>query len=137
LSFLLLGCTQLFGLLRGYECHCSGKAVLTLADHCHKPHGTAHLEAPAPLGDPSHSAADCQFSDEDNDYHAALRADSESLLPVSLAAPTATWALLAALPALETRMAPPAVLAGTRRIELTACRPPPSIEAARTVVLLI
>lgn len=41
LALLALGWAQVFGMMRGYVCDCSGKAEITGFDHCHGVHDHA------------------------------------------------------------------------------------------------
>ena len=86
---------QVFGMQRGYACHCAGVLHITAVDHCHGPHSEGchdHDHA-----DPCHSSDDHADREDTHEHDAiveSLTAHQASIVPIATPEPAlAAWAM--------------------------------------------
>jgi hypothetical protein len=121
---------QAFGIERGFTCKCTGIKILTQTSHCHGPHGQQCHS----LGD----RRDCSHSDEaegNREEHDSVNVEllmraTQEAQPII--APTV---LLALLPRFE--IVTPEMKVCSVGLVVEAGRPPFTVTAARSVILLI
>ena len=138
LSVLLIGCLPLLAATLGYECRCTGRTVLVQVNQCDGPHGEWCLKAQVAHSNAAASGHEGHGSPVpgDTEHHTAVQNGSDGLAPPVQVASAVTPMLLAVLPGHELWSPRPSPALVASR-ELSASRPPPSIEVARTVVFLI
>lgn len=130
-----MGCLPLLAATLGYECRCTGRAVLVTVDHCDGPHGEWCLEETGTAHGHEHDGEGSPAG-EDTEHHTLVQSDTDGLAPTVQTAPAVTPTLLAVLPGHEVWSSRPSRVLVARG-GLSAGRPPPLVGVARTVVLLI
>jgi hypothetical protein len=91
LALLALGWAQVFGIMRGYLCDCSGVVQISIYDHCHGDHGEAchHDDTPAHSCRDDHEHGDgipCETHDHEpvkEDVRAQVAANASSTVPTT------------------------------------------------------
>ncbi|GEP41488.1 hypothetical protein [Brevifollis gellanilyticus] len=104
LALLALGWAQVFGIMRGYLCDCSGVAQISVFDHCHGDHGEAchHDDTPAHSCNDGHDHGD-QVPCETHD-HEPVKEDVKAQVAANAASTVLTTPpLLFVLPDFEFR----------------------------------
>jgi hypothetical protein len=97
LALVALAWAQVFGLVRGYVCDCGGEVSITVADHCHGPHGVeCHDEVPV---EHDHDHDEELPADGTTHHHELLKETVVANQKVqTLAVPVPALMLLAELP---------------------------------------
>jgi hypothetical protein len=127
----LLG-AQVFGMVRGYVCDCTGRMQWTAQDHCHGPHhGDCHRDEA-----PGHEHQEGEGAGDRRDHEQVRDEVDSRLVQPAVDAPSLVPVLVAVFGGEALWTAP--VVRRSASDEIPAdTGPPPGVAVARTTVLLI
>lgn len=131
LGLLALLTAQMFGVVRGYQCDCTGRMEWTAQDHCHGPHhgDCHHDEAPGHQHEENNGAGERQD-------HQQVRDELEVRSLPAVAMPNFAPVLFAVFQ--EARVWSELVAPPAPRVNWdVGTGPLPGVAVARTTVLLI